>query len=264
MAIVKKFKNKDKVIAEKNIIDHNQLANRDQYGAHSISSIRKLPEKITALKDKDAELTQAIIDENLRAVERENQIETKAQGINLVDNQDSTLTFTNYDGEESIIKSGHLVDNSTIQEINNGSTLEVIGVTGTFEKEIDGQETEITELYDAEDIYDDIQAAKGIDLVQETNSDVFTGRLIFTDYDGQQHTLRSGFLPDDDTIMLKNNLLGIKNVYVDSDTIVGDGASNATKLNAKAIKDANGTITVSQINEMNNALQAVEGKGGYL
>lgn len=261
MAIIRKFNNEDKVIANKSVIDHNELTNRDQYGAHSISAIRKLPEKLTALKEKDAELSQAIIDEETRAKNRENAIEENAQRISLVDNNDSTLTFTNYDGETNNVKSGHLVDGTTIQEINDRSTLQVIGVKGTFEK--DNQS--ITKVYDAEDIYDDIKSSEQISLTaQLDNGNNPTGKLLFKDYSGVVSEVQGGFLPDDDTIQLSNNKLAIKKVYVDSDTIVGDGASIDSKLNAKAIKDANGTITVSQINTMSSEIQSIQGRGGYL
>ena len=60
MAIIKKYNNEEKVIANKSVIDHNQLSNRDAYGSHSISAIRKLPEKLTNLKEKDADLQKQI------------------------------------------------------------------------------------------------------------------------------------------------------------------------------------------------------------
>lgn len=56
MAIIKKYNNEEKVIANKSIIDHSQLSNRDAYGSHPISAIRKLPEKLTDLKEKDKDL----------------------------------------------------------------------------------------------------------------------------------------------------------------------------------------------------------------
>ena len=60
MAIIKVINGKKHVIAN-NIIKHNQLEDRTDYGCHPIRAIRDLPEKLTQLKDKDAEL-QAMIE----------------------------------------------------------------------------------------------------------------------------------------------------------------------------------------------------------
>ena len=97
MAIYKKVNGKIKKFAENSVIDHNQLSNRDQYGAHSISAIRKLPEKLTALKVKDSD------------------IEEKAKQIDIVENEsEGTFTFTNYEGEQKIIQSGYKPDEDTL------------------------------------------------------------------------------------------------------------------------------------------------------
>ena len=262
MAIYKKINGTGTKLADNSIVDHSQLSGRDQYNAHPISAIRKLPEKLTELKDKSKENEQAIKDEHDRAVLREDTIEDNAQRISLVDNNNGTLTFTNYDNETNTVKAGHLVDNQTIKEIDNNSTLEVIGVKGTFIKD----EESITKTYDAEDIYDDIESAKGIKLEQVLDQqDNPTGELKFTDYTGNETTVQGGFLADEDTITINsNNKIALKKVYVDSDTLIGDGASSNTKLNAKAIKDNNGTITVIDINNMNQEIQSIQGRGGYL
>lgn len=64
MAIYKKIDGKDRQIANNSIITHNQLEGRDVYGAHKISAIRGLPEKLTLLKngkvDKDQIATEEI------------------------------------------------------------------------------------------------------------------------------------------------------------------------------------------------------------
>ena len=56
MTLIKKYNDKPEVIANKSVIDHNQLTNREQYGAHPISAIRGLPEKLTKLKKRRKEL----------------------------------------------------------------------------------------------------------------------------------------------------------------------------------------------------------------
>ena len=49
MALYKKIKGQDTKIADNSIVDHSQLTGRDAYGAHPISAIRKLPEKLTTI-----------------------------------------------------------------------------------------------------------------------------------------------------------------------------------------------------------------------
>ena len=126
MSIIRKVNGKPQVIAEKSVIDHNQLANRDQYGAHSIASIRKLPEKLTALKQKDEEINQDIEQINARITtntiniannaEKINNVENNAKKIDITENDDSTFTFTNYGAQDSkTIQSGFLPDDDTLQ-----------------------------------------------------------------------------------------------------------------------------------------------------
>ena len=128
MAIYKKVNGKTEKIAENSIIDHNQLANRDQYGAHSISAIRKLPEKLTALKEKDEALTttdtqqQKAIEQNTTDIKAcktyIDQVAENAKKIN-VEEGTGSFTFTPYDGDAKVIKTGYEVDNMTITVKND-------------------------------------------------------------------------------------------------------------------------------------------------
>ena len=125
MSIQRLFNNESKVIANKSVIDHNELANRDQYGCHTIQAIRKLPEKLTELKDKDLELTEKIdaasseltnqseaINANTNAIQ---EVKENAQKIDIVENQeDGTFTFTNYNNESKTIQSGYQPDEDTL------------------------------------------------------------------------------------------------------------------------------------------------------
>lgn len=125
MSIQRLFNNENKVIANKSVIDHNELANRDQYGCHTIQAIRKLPEKLTELKDKDLELTEKIdaasgeltnqleaINANTSAIQ---EVKENAQKIDIVENQeDGTFTFTNYNNESKTIQSGYQPDEDTL------------------------------------------------------------------------------------------------------------------------------------------------------
>lgn len=142
MAIIKVINGKKHVIAN-SIIKHNQLEDRTDYGCHPIRAIRDLPEKLTQLKDKDAEL-QSQIDE-LKAYAQVPQVmslgldedetlnneidlkivETKASNIQLTENN-GELTFTNYNGESSSFRSGNEVDDDTIQLVDDKITLKKI------------------------------------------------------------------------------------------------------------------------------------------
>lgn len=118
MSIYKKVNDKVEKLADKSIIDHNQLSNRDQYGAHSISAIRKLPEKLTNLKEKDKEL-QELIKENQDNITTNTdkiiEVESKTKEIDIIEKaEEGTFTFTNYDGEEKTIQSGYKPDEDTL------------------------------------------------------------------------------------------------------------------------------------------------------
>ena len=126
MSIIRKVNGKPQVIAEKSVIDHNQLANRAQLNCHPISAIRKLPEKLTALKQKDEEINQNIeqinarIDTNTTNIannaEKISNVESNAKEIDITENDDSTFTFTNYGAQGSkTIQSGFLPDDDTLQ-----------------------------------------------------------------------------------------------------------------------------------------------------
>ena len=116
MAIYKKVNGKIEKFAENSVIDHNQLSNRDQYGAHSISAIRKLPEKLTALKNKDSEQDE-LIKENSDNIttnsNKINEVEAGAKRIN-VEEGTGSFTFTPYEGDPKVIKTGYEVDGTTI------------------------------------------------------------------------------------------------------------------------------------------------------
>ena len=119
MTLIKKYNDKPEVIANKSVIDHNQLTNREQYGAHPISAIRGLPEKLTKLKDKDNALEEKIetTSSNLsKLTEKVDEVESNANKINIVENaEDGTFTFTNYGATDSkTIQSGYQPDEDTL------------------------------------------------------------------------------------------------------------------------------------------------------
>lgn len=207
MSIYKKINGQDTKLANNSVLYHNALEGRDAYNAHKISSIRGLPEKLTLLKQKDAEIQQNLANEIDRAERRENSIEENAQHINIAPNGDGTVTFTNYNGNQDTFRAGHLTDNQTIHTINDDSTLQVIGVIG------DINNTEV--FYNAQSIYDDIQSASRIDLVPGEN-----GKVIFTNYYGQQTQLQSGYLPDNTTINLQEFDVSYNQIELDENTFI--------------------------------------------
>lgn len=152
MSVIK-VKDQDKhVIANKSIIDHSQLSNRDAYGAHPISAIRKLPEKLSKLQSNIEEETRIREEEIVRLdnrvdeeianrVEADNElqaninnIERKARQIKLVEDQvnKGKLLFTNYDNQTSSLQGGFLPDEDTLTLTeNNEMTIKQLYVDGT-------------------------------------------------------------------------------------------------------------------------------------
>lgn len=154
MAIYKKIKDKDVKVAENSIVDHSQLTGRDAYGCHGIQSIRKLPEKLTELKTRSTQNSEAIqqnssairqnseaISQNSTAIGQNSEainsafesinteirnradadigIENKANNISLteeiVSNQKTgKLVFTDYSGNTSTVQGGFPPDNTSI------------------------------------------------------------------------------------------------------------------------------------------------------
>lgn len=116
MAIIKKVDNKNIVLADTPKIDHSQLSGTNSYGAHPISAIRKLPEKLTALKKKDeehdnqisdinkdiGEINEEIVNLHNKDVELTNniaEVKRHARQISInYDEENKEVTFTNYDG----------------------------------------------------------------------------------------------------------------------------------------------------------------------
>ena len=128
MAIHKKIDGEDKVIANESIISHNQLANRNEYGSHPISAIRKLPEKLHELKEKNAELERKLVEHDTeadKAIEdlktqdailknKQDYIEQHSQQIDFNVNDNLEASFRNYEGETKKFVTGFLPDEDTL------------------------------------------------------------------------------------------------------------------------------------------------------
>jgi hypothetical protein len=145
------------------ITKHNDLQERDSYGCHPISAIRNLPEKISALKEKDADLQNQITElkkaEMIDTTARNNateakqsigNIETNVKNINLSETN-GELKFTNYEGKSATFRSGNEVDNSTIELVNNKISLKKVFTTEDLNG--DGTETNPLNLVNKPDEY---------------------------------------------------------------------------------------------------------------
>lgn len=124
MSIIKKVNDEEKVFANKSVIDHNQLANRDAYGCHPIGAVRGLPERLTKIKKHIDDVEEKVDKINIEKIEGEianNKakiagVEENAKKIDIVENEaEGTFTFTNYGAESSkTIQSGYKPDEDTI------------------------------------------------------------------------------------------------------------------------------------------------------
>lgn len=180
MSIIRIVNNEKKVIAN-NLTDHNQLTGRDDYGAHPISAIRKLPEKLSALKEKDTELDQRVndVESNMNTLNTDMStiqgsfdtiseeftaldtkvsgydnaiaaVETGAKQIDLTEDN-GELTFTDYEGNSTSFRSGNEVDDITIkvgsddkiytEGLKDGNSVATIS---TIRDEIDVVNTRVT------------------------------------------------------------------------------------------------------------------------
>ena len=142
MSIIKKVNGKPIIIANKHLIDHSQLANREAYGAHPISAIRKLPEKLHGLKVEDERLdtkintTKETLQNQIAETEQNinnsiNNVEENARRIQLSDNypNDRQLIFTDYDGNATTFFSGYEPDYDTITLDNDRLTLNRVNIS---------------------------------------------------------------------------------------------------------------------------------------
>lgn len=148
MSIIKVINGEKVVVANKSITDHSQLTGREAYGAHPISAIRKLPEKLHDLKQENEATRQSVlgietaIDTNRAGIAAEieartseiERVENTTKTINIVEDTENKgkLLFTNYDGETTAIQGGFLPDEDTITLVNNEMSLKQIYTDGTM------------------------------------------------------------------------------------------------------------------------------------
>lgn len=280
MAIYRKINGKLVKLA---VSRHNELDGRDEMNCHPISAIRNLPEKLNCLKTKGKE-TRDLLNKEIQ--DRIDAVSDEASKRELADSNldskinteisnrqttDNTLQGNINTERDARVNADNELQRNLNAEITNRTSADtnlnnrITSEVNTLNNKIDNEAGARSDADDAlSDLIGNVRTnARKIDLKED---EVNKGKLLFTDYDNNTVSLQGGFLPDGDTLKLIDNdtKLAIKKVYVDSDTLIGDGASSNTKLNAKAIKDANGTITVSNIVDMNQEIQALQGRGGYL
>ena len=248
MAIIKKIDGKDIKLAENSIIDHSQLSGRDAYGAHPISAIRKLPEKLSALKKKDEEHDNAIskINEDIVEINEE---------ITNLHNKDSELTNTISEvrrhAEQIDVEYNEEEKELTFVNYNGGSksfTLPKVDEDTLTYKDID----KIT----LKKIYHDETTLKGLGT--------------------EEDPLAIKYPVDEDTIITdqENGNIYAAAIKDDQSKITPEDIRNKNEQTESELERLDTTITnldtkveqyqLSQQNQINDLLTRTEGMGGYL
>lgn len=123
MSIYKKINGNDIKVAENSIVDHSQLSGRSSMNAHPISAIRKLPEKLTELKNKGIANEEAIAQEarlresaDTNLSNNINSVRSETERIKLEEDQVNRgkLIFTPAVGDPITVQGGFLPDNTSI------------------------------------------------------------------------------------------------------------------------------------------------------
>lgn len=104
MSIIKKINGEKVVLADKGIRDHNLLRGRDSYGAHPMTAILGLTDRLSTIETNIGTNTGDISTAN-----------TKIGRIQVVDNQNDSFTFTNGENQQTTIS----IIPSSIATINN-------------------------------------------------------------------------------------------------------------------------------------------------
>lgn len=248
MAIIKKIDGKDIKLAENSIIDHSQLSGRDAYGAHPISAIRKLPEKLSALKKKDEEHDNAISEIN------EDIVEINEEITNL-HNKDSELTNTISEvrrhAEQIDVEYNEEEKELTFVNYNGGSksfTLPKVDEDTLTYRDID----KIT----LKKIYHDETTLKGLGT--------------------EEDPLAIKYPVDEDTIITdqENGNIYATAIKDDQSKITPEDIRNKNEQTESELERLDTTITnldtkveqyqLSQQNQINDLLTRTEGMGGYL
>ena len=241
MAIKKKIGGLDTLIANVSVTDHNQLENREAYGCHPISAIRKLPEKLTDIKNRldiieeeGTPIKQYVDDQdtiilnssksytNSEIDNAVSNIELKADRINLVE-ADGELTFTNYKNEATSFRSGNEVDNDTII-LNTEEKIEINKVY--VDATLSGSGTSLSPLHVVLEAKED-----NVTIVRNVNGELEVNGLLDTENIGTPLTAST----------IKDNISSI--------------STNISNINS--LNDAQNSRLVNIENDLNN-------RGGFL
>lgn len=205
MAIIRVINGKQELLANVSITSHEQLQGRDSYGCHPISAIRKLPEKLHDIKLEHEALTADInakyteINETIAITKNELTEYTNSKITELTDLHNRTLTEldTAIDAEinriDTSISNLQTSTDNKFAELSMSHNLDMTALLATVNSYNSTLTTRITEVE---------RGSKTIS-IQEHPSEA--GKLLFTDYNGNQLAFRSGYMPDDSTITLTAN-----------------------------------------------------------
>lgn len=278
MSVIKNVDDQKTVIANKSVIDHSQLSNRNAYGAHSIDAIRKLPEKLTSLKNKDVELENKIDEEIANRVEADNELQqnidqeaiTRAQEDTNIENKarridintiegTGQLEFINYDGETKYVQGGFLPDDNTIElteiEGNQKLTLKSVYVDGRtvigtgarpFNINIENKQIDSSTITSF-----DINTIQFIEGIHSLNMHIKNGTEVQLQYVGEQKTAHIWKIVNIDKTLYDSQLgLDVTGMAQVGDTISFTIYTGENELQAIAIGDPTGIITPSDVREL--------------
>lgn len=221
MAIIRKINGKMELLANVSITSHDQLDGREAYGCHPISAIRKLPEKLHSLKEVDDRLLETV-----------------------------ELTKTNL--ESSINDSQNLVLSMLDSKANE--------IYGRIDLDYNNNLNEHATLFGyIDNVSNNLRnSINNISLIEDS---VNPGYLLYTDSNGNMYNLRTGYMPDNNTIQLTpdNRLIG--RAITNSDGLFFDAYDlNTMRNNIFDIQNKD----IVQDNKLFSLETITKGMGGYL
>ncbi len=270
MAIEKVINGKLVTIADKSITDHSQLTGNQAYGCHPISAIRKLPEKLQALKEADEKLAEDM-DVKIASAERlanivlekteeldevldianntVSQIQTDINKINLKV-EGSTVSFTNVNDETQSFRVGSDVDNDTIS-INDNEQLTL--------KKVYINEDEIIGNGNAES---PLQLKNKLDnktIAINNNSQVYV-KAIQGNTDDEIISYQT---ITNKNIENQNKFIAIQKQFEDTAEDVKEEFDRVNDKITEVITDQE-VINITRLNQINDLYTRTQGLGGYL
>lgn len=245
MSIIKKVDGKEIDFTKQPIIEHNKLEGRDNYGAHSISAIRKLPEKLSNLKKRleDLESVASVSADFVKEQDRINkrEIEEKAKQINISTSEENEneLLFTNYDGNTTTFRSGHEVDDKSIELKDEKLTVKRIYTTSNLEG-LGTEESPLNVKIDNNTIIETDSGIQSTSLL--TNTDTISGQSIMDNFNSINNNITQ----------LDDDITGLETTFTSEIVNLEDQITNINT------KDANQDVKITNLESL------TKGNGGYL